>query len=169
MLVVILVIGAGLLGPNEGRLTGLAEGGDQGEYDTILRRVKLGTGFLSFLIIAATFMMVARVPESNEAGSVDEAALVGAKIFVGSGCGSCHTLAAAHTDGNRRTEPRRRGGGSERGRRSRRDRRSPGGAVQRRRALCVGAVRGASGPQRNPRALGSRDGRSLMMRFLELD
>jgi hypothetical protein len=124
MLVVILVIGAGLLGPNEGRLTGLAEGGDQGEYDTILRRVKLGTGFLSFLIIAATFMMVARVPESNEAGSVDEAALVGAKIFVGSGCGSCHTLAAAHTDGNRRTEPRRRGGGSERGRRSRRDRRS---------------------------------------------
>jgi hypothetical protein len=79
---------------------------------------------LELLIIAATFMMVARVPESNEAGSVDEAALVGAKIFVGSGCGSCHTLAAAHTDGNRRTEPRRRGGGSERGRRSRRDRRS---------------------------------------------
>ena len=57
MLVVILVIGAGLLGPSEGRLTRLAVGGDQGEYDTVLRRVKLGTYFLGVLVIAATLMM----------------------------------------------------------------------------------------------------------------
>ena len=99
MLVVILVIGAGLLGPSEGRLTRLAEDGDQGEYDTVLRRVKLGTWFLSVLIVAATFMMVARVPESDEAEPADEAAPVGAQIFVETGCGSCHTLAAAGTTG----------------------------------------------------------------------
>jgi mono/diheme cytochrome c family protein len=50
-------------------------------------------------VIAATLMMVARVPESDEAEPADEAAPAGAQIFVETDCGSCHTLAAAGTNG----------------------------------------------------------------------
>jgi mono/diheme cytochrome c family protein len=42
---------------------------------------------------------LARIPESDETEPADEAAPAGAGIFVETGCGSCHTLEAAGTDG----------------------------------------------------------------------
>lgn len=98
--VLILGLGAGLLGPSEERLSRQAEEGDQGEYDAVFRRVKGATWLCIVLVVAATFLMVARVPDSTETESANGAGLSGgAKIFVDTGCGSCHTLEAAGTDG----------------------------------------------------------------------
>lgn len=63
ILVVILVLGAGVLGPSEERLSRDAERGDRRAYEVVFRRVKLVTWFLTVLVVAATFLMVARVPD----------------------------------------------------------------------------------------------------------
>jgi mono/diheme cytochrome c family protein len=99
ILVVILALGIGLLGPSEERLTRYAEEGDQSEYEAVLRRVKAATWLAIVLVVAATLMMVARIPDSTETEPVHETAPRGAQVFVEAGCGSCHTLAAAGTRG----------------------------------------------------------------------
>lgn len=63
ILVLILLLGAGLLGPSEERLSRDAEGADPGAYDRVLARVKLVTWILAALVVVATFMMVARIPD----------------------------------------------------------------------------------------------------------
>ena len=97
--VVILVLGAGLLGPSEERLSEHAAEGEQREYETVLGRVKAVTWLLAALVVAATFLMVARVPDGGETSDAEEAASPGAEIFAEVGCGSCHTFSAAGTDG----------------------------------------------------------------------
>lgn len=99
MLVVILALGVGLLGPSEERLSRHAEDRDQREYDIVFRRVKVGTWFAIVLVAAATFLMVARIPESTETEPADGASPSGAEVFVDTGCGSCHVLEAANTGG----------------------------------------------------------------------
>jgi mono/diheme cytochrome c family protein len=99
MLVVILVLGVGVLGPGEERLSRCAEEADQSEYDSVLRRIKAATWLAIGLVAAATFMMVARIPDSAETQPVNEQAPRGERIFVETGCGSCHTLSAAGTNG----------------------------------------------------------------------
>ncbi len=97
--VVILVLGAGLLGPSEDRLAEHAAEGEQREYETVLGRVKAVTWLLAVLVVAATFLMVARVPDGGETSDEGEGASPGAEIFAEVGCGSCHTFAAAGTEG----------------------------------------------------------------------
>ena len=63
ILVVILALGGAVLGPSEERLSRDAEGDDRRAYDTGLARVKLVTYFLAVLVVVATFMMVAHVPD----------------------------------------------------------------------------------------------------------
>jgi MFS family permease len=62
ILVVILVLGATVLGPSEERLsTPVAR--DDPEYAAIFRRIKAVTWLLAVLVVVATFLMVARIPE----------------------------------------------------------------------------------------------------------
>ena len=62
ILVVILLLGAGFLGPTEERLARDARRGDPSAYDTGFRRVRLVTWFLAALVVVAIFLMVAHVP-----------------------------------------------------------------------------------------------------------
>ena len=63
MLAVILALGAGILGPNEERLSEAATSGEPGDYERRLRRVQAVTWIALALVVAATFLMVARIPE----------------------------------------------------------------------------------------------------------
>ena len=90
MLAVILLLGGAVLGPGEERLSRHAEHDDRREYDAVLRRVKLVTWFLGGLVVAATFLMVARVPDGGDAGGT--AANRGAALAKQAGCLSCHRI-----------------------------------------------------------------------------
>ena len=63
ILVIILLLGVGVLGPSEERLSRDAERGDQREYDVTFRRVRLVTWLAGALVVIATFLMVARIPD----------------------------------------------------------------------------------------------------------
>lgn len=94
--ILILILGAGLLGPSEERLSEYAARGEEREYGAVLRRVKAATWLCAVLVIAATFSMVARQPGSSDDGDATEgSASRGAELFVSTGCASCHTLEAA--------------------------------------------------------------------------
>ena len=63
ILVVILVLGAGVLGPGEERLAHDARSGGRAQYERVFRRVRVVTWLLAVLVVAATYMMVAHVPD----------------------------------------------------------------------------------------------------------
>lgn len=63
MLVLIALLGVGFLGPSEERLSRQAEKDDSREYEPLFRRVRAVTWVTLALVIASTFMMVARIPE----------------------------------------------------------------------------------------------------------
>lgn len=96
---VILLLGFGLLGPSEERLAEPVGGGDEEGYESVLRRIKAGTWLAIALVVAATFMMVARVPNSTDRAEGGGDASDGPGLFAATGCGSCHVLAAAGSDG----------------------------------------------------------------------
>lgn len=60
--VVILALGAGVLGPSEERLARRTGTDQRAEYRRVFRRVEIITWVLLVLVVAATFMMVARIP-----------------------------------------------------------------------------------------------------------
>jgi uncharacterized membrane protein len=91
ILAVILLVGAAFLGPNEERLSQTAEAGPKRDYDLVLRRVKLVTYLFAGLVVAATFMMVARSPGG---GGGDSTSLVQQ-----AGCLSCHRIGSAGNAG----------------------------------------------------------------------
>lgn len=85
ILAVILLIGAGFLGPSEERLSQVAESGDPRDYGAVFRRVKVITWLFAVLVVAATYMMVARTP--GGAGTNRSTSLVQQ-----AGCLSCHRI-----------------------------------------------------------------------------
>jgi hypothetical protein len=85
ILVFIGVIGAIFLGPSEEQLSQAAENGDAHEYDVVLRRVKRVTWLFIGMVVAATYMMVARTPASEDS---DRAASPAQEA----GCLSCHRI-----------------------------------------------------------------------------
>lgn len=92
ILALILVIGATFLGPSEERLAKTADAADARDYEVVLRRVKLVTGLFAALVVAATFVMVARVPHG-------EGATAGTTPAQQAGCLSCHRIGS---EGNTR-------------------------------------------------------------------
>ena len=63
ILVVILLLGFAVLGSSEERLSQEALRGEGSRYDAVFRRVKLATFVAAALVVVATFLMVARIPE----------------------------------------------------------------------------------------------------------
>lgn len=96
MLAVILVVGAGFLGPSEERLSRVAEGGDPRVYDVAFRRVKLVTWLFIGMVVAATYMMVARTPGGASDGPSGGPST---SLAQQAGCLSCHRIGS---DGNAR-------------------------------------------------------------------
>ena len=90
MLALILLLGGAFLGPSEERLSSYAEREDRREYDVLFGRVKLVTWFLAVLVVAATFLMVARIPDQGDGGGAP--ASRGASLAQDAGCLSCHRI-----------------------------------------------------------------------------
>ena len=63
LLVVIAALGIGFLGPSEDRLSTFAAEGRGEEYEALFRRVRAVTIGLIVLVVAATFLMVAHIPD----------------------------------------------------------------------------------------------------------
>lgn len=63
ILAIILLLGFAILGPGEELLSRAAEGGDRLRYDITFSRVRATTWLAVVLVVAATFMMVAHVPQ----------------------------------------------------------------------------------------------------------
>ena len=96
MLAVILVIGGAFLGPSEERLSRLGEDGDQREYEAVFRRVTLVTWLFIALVVAATLMMVARIPDWGGGGSPNTSGE--GSVAARAGCLSCHRIGSEGTE-----------------------------------------------------------------------
>lgn len=88
ILVLILLLGAAVLGPSEERLARYAQQEDRLAYDVIFRRVKLVTWLLVALVVVATFLMVGRIP--GDGGGA--AGTRGVSLAKQAGCLSCHRI-----------------------------------------------------------------------------
>jgi hypothetical protein len=88
ILALIFAVGAGVLGPSEERLSRVAEVGDRGDYGAVLRRVKLVTWLFVGLVVAATYMMVARAPGGGGSDG-------GPSVAQEAGCLSCHRIGSS--------------------------------------------------------------------------
>ena len=82
------VVGATVLGPSEEGLARYAEQDDRIAYSAAFRRIKLVTWLLGALVVAATFLMVARIP----GGGGGAGPTGGDSIVRQSGCLSCHRI-----------------------------------------------------------------------------
>jgi hypothetical protein len=96
ILVAIAVLGIGFLGPSEERLSRQAAANADQEYNVLFKRVRFATWAALLLVVAATLMMVARVPH-GEGDSGTEGASSGATLAADAGCLSCHRIGSEGT------------------------------------------------------------------------